>query len=91
MNLGTLDCGCEFSEHTGSERQRVFEHHRLAGFFGRQISERDLGKATFFGSKAGPEGRVDDRGDRTRVGLRRESVFAHSPRFGEMAYEVLFN
>src|SRR5689334_12064189 len=91
VDLRTLDCGREFSEHTGGQRERMLEDHRASCLFRWQVSDRDLGESTFFRSKAGPESRVDDRRDRARVGLGREIVFAHASRFREIACEVCFH
>src|SRR5688572_30016798 len=91
MYFRSLDCGCEFFEHAGVQRQWRRKHQRLYGLFWREISERDLRKPAFFGSKAGPKCSVDDGGDRLRIGMRRESVFAAFARLREMALEVLFD
>src|ERR1051325_8671967 len=85
MDLRTLDSGREFSQHTGGQWQRMFEDHRLSGSIRWQVRNRDLGEPTFFGSKAGPESRVDDRCDRVCVRFRCKIVFTHASRFGEMA------
>src|SRR5690349_22082164 len=61
MNFWTLDRRREFHEHASGQRQRPFENQRLARIFGRKIRERDLRKATFLGTKAGPKRGVDDR------------------------------
>src|SRR5215470_10728799 len=88
MNLGTLDCGREFRQNAGRQGQRMLKDHRLSGRFRWQIRERDLWKATFFRTKAGPESRVDDCRDRTCIRLRRQIVFTKPPRLREIADKV---
>src|SRR5262249_26837265 len=91
MYFRTLDCRREFSQHARRQRQRVFKNQRLHRFFRRKIRERDLRKAAFFRTKAGPERGVDDAGDRARIRFRREIRFAVLARLFEMAHEMLFD
>src|SRR5574338_414811 len=91
MDLRTLYCRREFGKHACSQGQWMLEEHWLSGLFRRQIGDGDLGKATFFRPKAGPESRVDDGRDGARVGLRRQTVFAHSSRLRKIAFEVGLN
>src|SRR6185295_3480906 len=91
MNLRSLDRGREFRQHAGSQRQRMLEDHRLFCMFRRQVGQRDLWKATFFRTKAGPESRIYDCSDRFRVRFGCKVVFAHPARFGKLALEVLLD
>src|SRR6185503_8823820 len=91
MNFGSFDGGRQLGENSRSQRQRVFKDQRLFRPFRWQISERDLRKTTFFRSKTGPEGCVDDACDCSRVGLWRQLRFALFARFLEMTLEVFFD
>src|SRR6185436_3927435 len=91
MNFGPLNRRREFLQNAGVQRQRVLKYHRLTRLFEWKIRDRDFWKASFLGSKAGPESRVDDRSDRLGIRLRRQLVFAEPARFLEVASEVFFH
>src|SRR6185503_15324113 len=88
MNFGPLNRGREFSQNACVQRQRVLKDHRLSRLFEWKIRDRDFWKASFLGSKAGPESRVDYRSDRLGIRLRRQLVFAEPARFLEVASEM---
>jgi hypothetical protein len=69
----------------------MFEDQRLPGLFRREIGDRDLRKPAFLGSKAGPEGCVDNTGDGVRIRSRRQLGFAFLQCFLKMTFEVLFD